>query len=78
MGVHRAAHSSSTSGFLPWRWRGRDTALLGCRCGRPLPEVMMMLIPEAWQNDPQMDQDRKDFYRYHSAGAHPRTMAPAT
>jgi glutamate synthase (NADPH/NADH) large chain len=39
---------------------------------------MMMLIPEAWQNDPQMDQDRKDFYRYHSAGAHPRTMAPAT
>jgi hypothetical protein len=36
-----------------------------CRCGRPLPEVMMMLIPEAWQNDPHMDATRKDFYRYH-------------
>ena len=27
----------------------------------------MMLIPEAWQNDPLMDQSRRDFYRYHSA-----------
>jgi hypothetical protein len=34
------------------------------RSGRDIPEVMMMLIPEAWQNDALMDQDRKDFYRY--------------
>lgn len=26
------------------------------RSGRDLPEAMMMLIPEAWQNDPLMDQ----------------------
>jgi hypothetical protein len=26
------------------------------RCGRDIPEVMMMLIPEAWQNDPLMPQ----------------------
>eukprot|EP00877_Chromochloris_zofingiensis_P004027 jgi/Chrzof1/13625/Cz08g04180.t1 len=37
------------------------------RCGRDVPEVMMMLIPEAWQNDALMDQDKKNFYRYHSA-----------
>ena len=35
--------------------------------GRDLPEAMMMMIPEAWQNDPSMTQDRKDFYRFHSA-----------
>ena len=26
------------------------------RCGRDIPEVMMMLIPEAWQNDALMPQ----------------------
>ena len=35
--------------------------------GRSLPEVMMMMIPEAWQNDPAMEEDRRDFYRYSSA-----------
>ena len=25
-----------------------------------------MMIPEAWQNDKLMPQDKKDFYRYHS------------
>lgn len=28
------------------------------RCGRDIPEVMMMLIPEAWQNDALMPQVR--------------------
>ncbi|WIA23003.1 hypothetical protein OEZ85_001356 [Tetradesmus obliquus] len=37
------------------------------RCGRDIPEVMMMLIPEAWQNDALMPQEKKDFYRYHSS-----------
>jgi glutamate synthase (NADPH/NADH) len=37
------------------------------RTGRDVAEVMMMLIPEAWQNDKLMDQARKDFYRYHAA-----------
>ncbi len=32
--------------------------------GRPLEQVMMMLVPEAWQNNAFMDKDRKDFYKY--------------
>jgi len=34
--------------------------------GRSLPHVMMMLVPEAWQNDPLMPQHKRDFYEYHS------------
>ncbi len=33
--------------------------------GRSLPHVMMMLIPEAWSRDPEMGQNKKDFYQYH-------------
>src|SRR5690349_9813054 len=29
--------------------------------GRSLPHVMMMLVPEAWQNDPQMSQKKREF-----------------
>ncbi len=34
--------------------------------GRSLPQVMMMLVPEAWQNMPEMDEDKKAFYQYHA------------
>ena len=34
--------------------------------GRTLQEAVMMMIPEAWQNDAQMDDERKAFYDYHS------------
>ncbi|XXG82352.1 hypothetical protein AAC387_Pa10g0323 [Persea americana] len=37
------------------------------RAGRSLPEAMMMMIPEAWQNDKNMDPDRKALYEYFSA-----------
>ncbi|KAM7272776.1 hypothetical protein ACFE04_027439 [Oxalis oulophora] len=37
------------------------------RAGRSLPEAMMMMIPEAWQNDKNMDPQRKDLYEYFSA-----------
>ncbi|KAJ4821312.1 NADH-dependent glutamate synthase [Rhynchospora pubera] len=37
------------------------------RAGRDLPEAMMMLIPEAWQNDVNMDSERKALYEYFSA-----------
>ena len=37
------------------------------RCGRDLPEAMMLMIPEAWQNYALMPQTKKDFYRYGSA-----------
>ncbi|MCJ8164230.1 glutamate synthase large subunit [Pontibacter sp. E15-1] len=35
--------------------------------GRPLPHVMMMLVPEAWQDNPFMDTYKKAFYKYHAA-----------
>lgn len=34
--------------------------------GRSLPHVMMMLIPEAWQGNDQMDPTRRAFYEYHA------------
>ena len=36
-------------------------------CGRSLPHVMMMLIPEAWDNDPAMDQAKRAFYEFHAS-----------
>ena len=35
--------------------------------GRSLAEATMMMIPEAWQSDINMGQEKKDFYEYHSA-----------
>lgn len=34
--------------------------------GRSLPHVMMMLIPEAWDGNKQMPEDKQAFYQYHS------------
>lgn len=34
--------------------------------GRSLPHVMMMLIPEAWDGNTQMDPIKKAFYEYHA------------
>ena len=34
--------------------------------GRSMPEAMMMMVPEAWQNHKTMDKKKKSFYRYHS------------
>ena len=35
--------------------------------GRSLPHAMMMLVPEAWGDNIEMDQGKRDFYRYHSS-----------
>jgi glutamate synthase (NADPH/NADH) large chain len=35
--------------------------------GYPLPQAVMMLIPEAWAGNPLMDPERKAFYEYHAA-----------
>jgi glutamate synthase (NADPH) large chain len=40
-------------------------------CGRSLPHVMMMLIPEAWDDNDQMDPVKKAFYEFHSAFMEP-------
>jgi glutamate synthase (NADPH/NADH) large chain len=34
--------------------------------GRSLPHAMLMMIPEAWENHAEMDEQRRAFYRYHS------------
>ena len=36
-------------------------------CGRSLPHVMMMLIPEAWDGNEDMDPLKKSFYEFHAA-----------
>src|SRR4030065_2768472 len=35
--------------------------------GRSLPHVMMMLIPEPWVANPQMDLDRRGFFEFYPA-----------
>jgi glutamate synthase (NADPH) large chain len=39
--------------------------------GRSLPHVLMMLIPEAWQNDRDMDPAKRAFYEFYSAMMEP-------
>lgn len=34
--------------------------------GRTLPHALMMLIPEAWQENKEMDPKRRAFYQYHA------------
>src|SRR5690606_19543092 len=34
--------------------------------GRSLPEVMMMLVPEAWEKNPDMSEAKRAFYEYNS------------
>ncbi|WP_432987282.1 glutamate synthase large subunit [Dactylosporangium sp. CA-233914] len=34
--------------------------------GRSLPHAVLMMIPEAWENDPRMDSLRRAFYRFHA------------
>lgn len=51
---------------------GSDSATLDnalqflCVNGRSLPHAILMLIPEAWQNDQLMDDDLRAFYEYHA------------
>ncbi|WP_338226218.1 glutamate synthase large subunit [Algoriphagus confluentis] len=39
--------------------------------GRSLPHSMMMLVPEAWQDNEVMDRDRKAFYKFHASLVEP-------
>jgi glutamate synthase (NADPH/NADH) large chain len=39
--------------------------------GRTLPHVLMMLVPEAWQDNKLMDTHRKAFYKYHASMMEP-------
>jgi len=35
--------------------------------GRSLPHAVLMMIPEAWENDPGMEPAKRDFYRFHAS-----------
>ncbi len=39
--------------------------------GRSLPHVMMMIIPEAWQENKDMDEDKRAFYEYYACVMEP-------
>lgn len=39
--------------------------------GRSIPHALMMMIPEAWHNDPYVDPVKKDFYKFHEAFMEP-------
>ena len=39
--------------------------------GRSLPHAMMMLVPEAWQDNEVMDKDRAAFYKFHASLVEP-------
>ncbi|XP_076062641.1 uncharacterized protein LOC143037891 [Oratosquilla oratoria] len=38
---------------------------------RSLPEAIMTMVPEAWQNDTQMHPDKRDFYRWAACAMEP-------
>ncbi|MES2881114.1 MAG: glutamate synthase central domain-containing protein, partial [Bacteroidota bacterium] len=40
-------------------------------CGRSLPHVMMMLIPEAWDGNELMGHTKKSFYEFHASFMEP-------
>jgi glutamate synthase (NADPH/NADH) large chain len=39
--------------------------------GRSLPHALLMMIPEAWENNDRMEIQRRDFYRFHSTMMEP-------
>ncbi|WP_430779916.1 glutamate synthase large subunit [Actinoplanes sp. G11-F43] len=39
--------------------------------GRSLPHAVLMMIPEAWENDPDMDPARRAFYKFHASMMEP-------
>jgi len=57
------AHGKTTTSGL--------AAELLLHAGRSLPEAVMMMIPEAWQNQKGMPEDKRAFYEYHSMHMEP-------
>ncbi|MFC6285645.1 glutamate synthase large subunit [Nocardioides sp. GCM10027113] len=39
--------------------------------GRSLPHVVLMMIPEAWENHAEMDAQRRSFYEFHASMMEP-------
>lgn len=53
--------------YIPFSGAFDGVLELLVRAGKSIPEAVMMLIPEAWQNDKNMDPQRRAFYEYFSA-----------
>lgn len=57
--------------------KGSDSSILDnviellTLAGRPLAHVMMMLIPSAWKNDLEMNENLRAFYEYHATFMEP-------
>lgn len=43
-----------------------NVAELLMHCGRTLPHVMLMMVPEAWDGNDQMEAKKKAFYEFHA------------
>jgi len=43
-----------------------NVAELLMHCGRSLPHVMLMMVPEAWDGNDQMELKKKAFYEFHA------------
>lgn len=39
--------------------------------GRSLPHAVLMMVPEAWENNPEMDAARRAFYEFHASMMEP-------
>ncbi|MCA1711222.1 MAG: glutamate synthase large subunit [Actinobacteria bacterium] len=39
--------------------------------GRSLPHAVLMMVPEAWENAPDMDEAKRDFYAFHATMMEP-------
>ncbi len=56
---------------------GSDSAMLDnylqfmTLAGVPMPQAVMMLIPEPWENDTEAGDDKRAFYEYHSCVMEP-------
>lgn len=48
-----------------------NVAELLMHCGRSLPHVMLMMVPEAWDGNTQMDPIKKAFYEFHATLVEP-------
>lgn len=48
-----------------------NTVELLVQSGRDLPHALMMLVPEAWEGNRNLDRDRRAFYQYHASLSEP-------
>ena len=45
--------------------------ILAENAASPLPQAIMTMVPEAWQNDGTMGEEKRDFYRWAACSMEP-------